>query len=106
MQNLDDFLYVWLDDERPMPKDYNTHVTTAEQAIELLKTGKVKVISLDHDLGSGKTEGIAVAKYIEEAAFHGTLEKIRVYLHTQNPVGKQNMKAAMRNALTYWMQRQ
>ena len=37
---------VWLDDERPMPAGYDVHVKTAEEAIDLLKTGNVHKISL------------------------------------------------------------
>jgi len=42
---------VWLDDLRPTPDDTWTAVTTPAAAIALLKSGKVEVISFDHDLG-------------------------------------------------------
>ena len=42
---------LWLDDWRPAPPGY-THVLTVQAAIELLKTGKVRRASLDHDLGA------------------------------------------------------
>ncbi len=42
---------VWPDDERPMPDGYDVHVRTASEAIDLLKTGQVTRMSLDHDLG-------------------------------------------------------
>ncbi|VAW81561.1 hypothetical protein MNBD_GAMMA12-2513, partial [hydrothermal vent metagenome] len=41
---------VYLDDERPTPEGW-VRVYWPDEAIELLKTGKVKEISLDHDLG-------------------------------------------------------
>lgn len=41
---------VWLDDRRPAPPGW-VHVTTPEQAIELLRGGAVEELSLDHDLG-------------------------------------------------------
>jgi hypothetical protein len=41
---------VWLDDVRDAPDGW-VHVQTPEEAIELLRSGKVKEISLDHDLG-------------------------------------------------------
>lgn len=41
---------IFLDDCRPMPAGFDVYVKTAGEAIELLKTGKVTVISLDHDL--------------------------------------------------------
>jgi hypothetical protein len=43
---------VWLDDLRPRPDDTWTAVTTPSAAIKLLETGKVEVISLDHDLAT------------------------------------------------------
>ncbi|MFY4731231.1 cyclic-phosphate processing receiver domain-containing protein [Nitrospira sp. BLG_2] len=92
---------VWLDDERPMPPDYHIHVRTAEDAIALLETGKVTKISLDHDLGQVKT-GYDVAKWIEENAIKGTLTKLCIRVHTQNPVGRQNICAACQNAMKYW----
>jgi hypothetical protein len=92
---------VWLDDERPMPADYTVHVKTADEAIALLATGNVTKISLDHDLGLGKT-GYSVAKWIEEHAMNGTLKKLHFSVHTQNPVGRQNICAALQNAERYW----
>lgn len=94
---------VWLDDERPIPSDYDVHVRTAEEAIALLKSGRVSRISLDHDLGQEKT-GYDVAKWIEENAMKGTLRKLNVRVHTQNPVGNQNILAAIKNAQRYWGQ--
>ena len=41
---------VWLDDQRAAPEGW-VHVRTPEGAIELLRTGEVEEISLDHDLG-------------------------------------------------------
>ncbi len=101
---------VWLDDERPMPPDMTHWAKTADEAIEMLKTGKVTSISLDHDLGHSHYDGYevektgyTVAKFIEEGAVNGTLPKLWVHFHTQNPVGKERMKAAIRNAHRAWM---
>jgi hypothetical protein len=41
---------VYLDDERPVPDGW-IGCKTPSEAIELLKTGQVETISLDHDLG-------------------------------------------------------
>lgn len=95
---------VWLDDERPCPHDYNLHIKTADEAIELLKTGKVIKISLDHDLGTDdlNNTGYKVAKFIEEGAFKKELKYIEVNIHTANPIGRKNMLTAIRNAKFYW----
>lgn len=95
---------IWLDDERPMPEGFTHHVKTAHEAIELLKTGQVEEISLDHDLGDGNGTGYDVAKFIEEQAVTGQTTKFRVRVHSQNVVGRENIKAALRNALRAWME--
>jgi hypothetical protein len=43
---------VWLDDQRSAPEGW-VHVRTPEEAIELLRSGEVEELSLDHDLGLG-----------------------------------------------------
>lgn len=97
---------VWLDDERPMPGDFDVHAHTAHEAIELIKAGSVEYISLDHDLGSGCDTGQAVADFIEREAFEGRLGRLRVMLHTQNPVGRGKMAIAIQNAQRYWSERE
>lgn len=95
---------VYLDDERPMPEYFDTLVRTAEEAIALLKTGKVHTISLDHDLGTELT-GYDVAKYIEKAVITGEIEMMHVLLHTHNPVGKENMRKAIYSAKLFVMEK-
>ena len=41
---------VWLDDRREAPEGW-VRVRTPEEAIELLRSGGVEALSLDHDLG-------------------------------------------------------
>jgi hypothetical protein len=94
---------VWLDDIRPMPDEYTHHVKTAEEAIKLLETGQVIEISLDHDLGDYRLTGYDVAKWIEEQAIKGNLGRIRCRIHSQNPVGVQNIKLALQGAHRAWM---
>ena len=93
---------MWLDDIRPMPQGFDVHARTARAAINLIKAGDVEYISLDHDLGSGRETGQTVANYIERAACEGTLPRLRVMLHTQNPVGRATMAVAIQNAQRYW----
>ena len=95
---------VWLDDERPMPDFFDTHVKTADEAIELIKTGNVEVISLDHDLaavGVDAKTGYDVAKFIEQYAYEGG-ERMTIMVHTQNPVGRKNICMACQNAYKFW----
>lgn len=63
---------VYLDDERAPPDGW-LRVLWPSEAIELLKTGKVTDLSLDHDLGDDERgTGYDVVLWIEEqAALHG-----------------------------------
>ena len=92
---------LWLDDERAMPPQFDTQVKTAEEAITLLKTQQVTHISFDHDLGEGQT-GYDVAKWIEKRAWYGTMPPMEWQIHSANPVGRQNITIAMKNADRYW----
>lgn len=102
---------IWLDDERN-PKDPfiqakfgskfdDAWAKTAEEAIDLLKTGQFFSISFDHDLGTEKT-GLDVAHWIEENAFNRTLHKLTWSVHSMNPVGKSNIERSMKNADKFW----
>lgn len=94
---------LWLDDIRPMPNNFNYHVKTAHEAIDILKTGNVIEISLDNDLGPEEAGiGYDVAKYIEEQAFLGNLPKIIWHIHSSNIVGVKNMQMALQNADKFW----
>lgn len=96
---------VYLDDVRPKPADFDVKVTTAYEAIELLKTGQVDLISLDYDLGSDGDEGELVSNWIEEQAYNGTLKRVKVLFHTDNPVGRKRMSQAIENAKRFWDER-
>jgi len=103
---------VWLDDERDPQSDIGrqkratgseTWIKTAPETISLLESGNVASISLDHDLGLPENgSGYDVAKWIEEQAYHGTLPRLQWQLHSDNPVGIKNMKAALEQADKFW----
>jgi hypothetical protein len=104
---------IWLDDERNptcinIQKKFGANgcevwVKTSHEAIELIKTGCVEKISLDHDLGSVENgTGMDVAKFIEEQAFHKKIPKIFVVVHSMNPIGRANMSRAIQNANRFW----
>lgn len=102
---------LWLDDER----DPNSRkiqelfgaepnmiwVKTVPAAISRLKSGNVEYISLDHDLGTTAT-GYDVAKWIEEQAFNGTLNRINWAVHSMNTEGSKAIRNALLNADKYW----
>jgi len=88
-------LKIYLDDIRKAPEGW-TKVISAEMAIQLLKTGDVEEISLDHDLGENKKTGYDVAKWIEkQVLIKGFISPI-ILVHSANPVGRQNIEAAIK----------
>jgi hypothetical protein len=91
---------LWLDDNRKPSRSW-AWATTYKQAISCLKSGRVKQISLDHDLGEGKT-GYDVAVWVEEQAAKGKLKKMKWSVHSQNPIGRVRIEAAMRSAERFW----
>lgn len=91
-----DKLYVFLNDTRPKLSQFDILVRTAEEAIELIKQGKVEFISLDNDLGIGYTEGKKVAQFIEENYILGNIPFVDFHPHTSNPVAFDEIIACKR----------
>jgi hypothetical protein len=94
-------IWLWLDDVRPAPSAEWTPVDNVMDAIELLSTGLVERVSLDHDLGAEET-GYDVALYIECCAHDGSLPPLHWQVHSSNPCGRESMVAALRKADEYW----
>ena len=80
---------VWLDDVRAAPEGWRL-VTSVTQAIELLKSGEVEQLSLDHDLGEldedgRETDGYSVLAWIEEHVVLCGFAPPRLTVHSANP---------------------
>lgn len=96
-------LRIWLDDDlenRVAPPGW-IHVTTAWNAIDLLRTGRVVELSLDHDLGNDERHGRGtdVVDFIaEEQELRGRRLWPRdgIRLHTANPYGRDAMRRTIR----------
>lgn len=92
---------IWLDDERD-PADHGfagaLWFKTGEGLIAHLGArgalGGIHTLSLDHDLGFGRMTGYDVIVWIEEYVAGGAEPPQHINLHTQNPVGKERMRAA------------
>ena len=83
---------VYLDDERTTPEGW-TRVYWPEEAIELLKTGEVTHISLDHDLGDDDHgTGYDVVLWIEEAVFTKGFKLPHMQGHSANSSAKEKMQ--------------
>jgi hypothetical protein len=79
-------IHLFLDDLRPCPKGF-VLARNAEECILLLQECDVDILSLDHNLGWGSPTGYDVAKWIVREQKYPR----QIYLHTSNPVGRQNM---------------
>ena len=88
---------VFLDDERNTPPGFH-RVYWPEEAIELLKTGEVEEISLDHDLGDDDHgTGYDVILWIEEAVFTSGFKPPRIKVHSANTSARQKMELGIKN---------
>lgn len=82
---------LYVDDLRDCPEGF-VIVRTVEQAKYYLENFEIAILSLDHDLGIDEqgnlsSTGYDLVKYICENGLR--VEKI--YLHTDNSVGRENM---------------
>jgi len=94
---------LWLDDVR-VPGLHGAlgfaWAKTADEAIEILKTGEVTFASLDHDLsveatmGNWRNErtGYDVVCWMEQ---NGVWPRDGVRVHSQNPVGRERMQVVI-----------
>ena len=86
---------VFLDDERVAPDRWR-QVRWPEEAIDLLKTGDVTVISLDHDLGDDEHgTGYDVILWREEAVATAGFVPPKIEVHSANPSARQKMEAGI-----------
>ena len=87
---------LFVDDLRSAPDATWVVARTADEAIEYLSTGQVVELSLDHDLGHPKKDGLYIVNWIERSARKGDLQLPVVLIHSANPVGRYNMERTLR----------
>jgi hypothetical protein len=89
---------LWLDDIREAPEGW-VHFTSPWKALEaILRLGdKIEAWSLDHDLGENVPTGYDFLCMIELLLAQGLEVHIpaEVYIHSANPVGRDNMLGAL-----------
>ena len=87
---------VFLDDERQAPEGWQ-RVHWPQEAIDLLQTGQVTEISLDHDLGDDHLgTGYDVILWLEwEVRLHGFVPP-RIHVHSANAAARTRMLAGAR----------
>ncbi len=91
---------LYLDDLRDCPKDFEV-ARNVNVAKKLFEDYDIGILSLDHDLGEDENgllpTGYDFVKYFCEYGLYAE----SIYIHTANPVGRENMyktlKAAQRN---------
>ncbi|MFM0009178.1 cyclic-phosphate processing receiver domain-containing protein [Paraburkholderia sediminicola] len=87
---------VFLDDERPTPEGWE-RVYWPNEAIQLLATGIVEEISLDHDLGDDtRGTGYDVILWIEEAVALRGFRPPKIIVHSANSSAGDKMRAGVR----------
>ncbi len=90
---------IFLDDEREAPEGW-TRVRWPEEVIELLKTGDVEEISLDHDLGDDERgTGYDVILWIEEAVVVKGFVPPKIKVHSANSSARIKMEAGVKSIL-------
>lgn len=93
---------LFLDDEREPPDDGGSWVVARSyrEAISIMITREEVpyLISFDHDLGEGRT-GYDLAKWLVETdLWYGgkyLATNFRFVVHSQNPIGKQNIEGLL-----------
>ena len=86
---------VYLDDERQTPCGW-VRAYWPSEVIELLKTGQVKEVSLDHDLGDdARGTGYDVLLWIEEEVFCGRMTPPIMRVHSANSAARARMLSAI-----------
>lgn len=92
---------VYLDDERTTPEGW-FRVYWPDEAISLLKTGKVTHLSLDHDLGDDdRGTGYDVVLWLEEQVICNGFTPPEVTVHSANSSASVKMRTGISNMMKY-----
>jgi hypothetical protein len=89
---------IYLDDLRPTPQGW-IRTYTAKETINLLKTGTIEEISLDHDLGDEETQGTGydVILWLEEQIFLDNIKPPLIKVHSANISARIKMELAIQS---------
>lgn len=89
-----------MDDVRPTPQGW-VRCYWPEEVIDLLKTGKVIQLSLDHDLGdieNDQRNGYAVLLWLEEQVVtQGFIPPETISVHSDNSSAREKMERAIQS---------
>jgi len=87
---------LYLDDLRPTPEGFERVYDYEEFTEYISQNGMPDFISFDHDLGLGKT-GFDCAKWLVEYCLDNQVSLPEFTVHSQNPVGKENIEKLLAN---------
>jgi len=87
---------LFLDDIRQAPPECDKVSSYQEFTRFILENGLPDVISFDHDLGDEKS-GFDCAKFLVHYCLDQNITFINFHVHSQNPVGKQNIESLLNN---------
>ncbi|MFZ6756903.1 cyclic-phosphate processing receiver domain-containing protein [Undibacterium sp. Ji50W] len=92
---------VFLDDERQTPEGW-VRVYWPDEAISLLESGKVQIISLDHDLGDDERgTGYDVITWLEEAVITRGFIPPEIRVHSANSSAGQKMEMGVQTIMRH-----
>jgi hypothetical protein len=94
---------VYLDDQREAPEGWVRTKTPAE-TIELLKSGQVEVLSLDHDLGEDESVGTGyhVLLWLEKEVYTKDFKPpTDMRVHSANSAARPKMEQAIEQIKRY-----
>ena len=94
---------IWLDDQREAPEGW-VRTRTARETIEVLKSGEVEVLSLDHDLGEDESVGTGydVLLWLEEQVVtKGFKPPAILRVHSANSAARPRMEQAIEQIKRY-----
>lgn len=94
---------LYLDDIRPIPAGFDGARNYDDFIGFLMKNGLPSLISFDHDLGEGKT-GFDCAKFLVDYCLDKGLKLSAWKVHSQNPVGKENIEKLLEGFEKFQMQ--
>lgn len=87
---------LYLDDLRPIPQGHIGLRSYTEFVTYIIKNGLPDFISFDHDLGLQES-GFDCAKWLVNYCLDNNLQLPAFNVHSQNPVGKQNIYSLLQN---------
>ena len=87
---------LYLDDLRVTPEGFDRVYNYTDFVEYITQNGLPNFISFDHDLGEDES-GYDCAKYLVEYCIEHNLPLPKFSVHSQNPVGKENIERLLNN---------